>query len=72
MMPLEALVDQQQQTGHRFRIWALPVDLARSITITSKDQRWRRLFTAPKNGPIIGSTCTPYLPWPPRQADSAP
>lgn len=57
MMPLEALLDPHSNKPATIPGYGpLPVDLARNIMITSNGPRWwRRLFTAPNKGPIIGS-----------------
>jgi hypothetical protein len=56
MMPLEALLDPTSARPATIPGYGpLPGDLARDIVITSKGRKWwRRLFTAPKNGPIVG------------------
>jgi Domain of unknown function (DUF222)/HNH endonuclease len=56
MMPLEALLDPDSDKPATIPGYGpLPADFARQILITSTGRTWwRRLFTAPKNGPIVG------------------
>jgi Domain of unknown function (DUF222) len=56
MMPPEVLLDATSARPATIPGYGpLPGDLARDIVITSRGRKWwRRLFTAPKNGPIVG------------------
>ena len=60
MMPLEALLDADSDKRATIPGYGpLPADLVRDIVITSHGRKWwRRLFTAPKNGPIVGGDQT--------------
>jgi hypothetical protein len=55
MMPLEALLDPTSARPATIPGYGPPPgDVARDIVITSMGRNWwRRLFTAPKNGPIV-------------------
>jgi hypothetical protein len=56
MMPLSSLLDPDDATAAELPGYGpLPSGIARDIAATSQGRRWwRRLFTAPEGGPIVG------------------